>query len=66
MEKKSVISFDVSSDDAFLAAGTAQVVEDAFLLFWDVRYHSGSRISILASYVILYPLLQYLQHKFSP
>jgi len=37
VEKKSVISFDVSSDDAFLAAGTAQVVEDAFLLFWDVR-----------------------------
>ena len=50
MEKKCVISFDVSSDDAFLAAGTAQVVEDAFLLFWDVRYHSGSRISVLAYY----------------
>ena len=38
VEKKSVISFDVSSDDAFIAAGTAQVVEDAFLLFWDIRY----------------------------
>jgi len=35
--QKSIVSFDINCDDAFLAAGTAQVVEDAFLLFWDVR-----------------------------
>ena len=34
--KKPIISFDVNRSDEFIAAGTEQVVKDAFLLFWDV------------------------------
>jgi len=34
--KKPLISFDVNRSDEFIAAGTEQVVKDAFLLFWDV------------------------------
>lgn len=35
--KKYIMSMDVNCDDTFIAAGTEQVVQDAFLLFWDVR-----------------------------
>ena len=34
--KKPLICFDVNRSDEFIAAGTEQVVKDAFLLFWDV------------------------------
>lgn len=36
-KKKPILSMDVNCEDTFLAAGTEQVVEDAFVLFWDVR-----------------------------
>lgn len=36
LPKKPLICFDVNTNDKFLAAGTEQVVKDAFLLFWDV------------------------------
>ena len=35
--KKPLISMDVNCEDMFLAAGTEQVVQDAFVLFWDIR-----------------------------
>ena len=34
--KKPMICFDVNRNDKFIAAGTEQVVKDAFLLFWDI------------------------------
>ncbi|XP_032669740.1 WD repeat-containing protein 89 [Odontomachus brunneus] len=36
---RSLVSFDVSSDDKFLAAGTEQTDGDAFIIFWDIRYN---------------------------
>ena len=34
--KKPMLCFDVNRNDEFIAAGTEQVVKDAFLLFWDI------------------------------
>ncbi|KAM8921282.1 WD repeat-containing protein 89 [Pelodytes ibericus] len=35
------ISFDISCNDLVICAGTEQVEEDAFLVFWDARSPSG-------------------------
>ncbi|XP_063993484.1 WD repeat-containing protein 89 isoform X2 [Diachasmimorpha longicaudata] len=37
---KPLASFDISSDDKLIAAGTEHIGGDAFILFWDIRYSS--------------------------
>ncbi|KAM4690615.1 WD repeat-containing protein 89 [Rhinophrynus dorsalis] len=39
------ISFDVSCNDLVVCAGTEQVEDDAFLVFWDARYNSQIKCS---------------------